>query len=367
MKKIICAALAVLMLFSLVGCGESSDVPDGMQLISGSDALGYYFYAPEEWQSANLGGVAATYISAVNTTSVTFTEVDKSNFAIEDDTMSTEDYFLYHYFNDTKGEFPADTVYGDKCGEERLFGAQDYRADKAVIYTYTYKYNEVTYGFMQYFAVHNGDCFILTYSAIYEVIKGYEQSRYDEYLEMVTKIVENFRFVDKSSEVGGAESYPADEYRLVSDAKIAGFEFYAPGSFMLDYSSAIVSVTAADGSNVNLTESMGTGVTPKAYFEDRLKELGAIATDITVIKQDEAAKLGNVPEVLGSNTMTNFAFAYEYTYVFGGEIYHVYQILAAEGWLLNADGYVFTYTAKEANYEKHLDEVKTMIEKVVFK
>ena len=37
---------------------------------------------------------------------------------------------------------------------------------------------------MQYFAVHNGDCFILTYSAIYEVIKGYEQSRYDEYLEI---------------------------------------------------------------------------------------------------------------------------------------------------------------------------------------
>ena len=39
MKKIICAALTVLMLFGLVGCGESSDVPDGMQLISGSDAL----------------------------------------------------------------------------------------------------------------------------------------------------------------------------------------------------------------------------------------------------------------------------------------------------------------------------------------
>ena len=367
MKKIICAALAVLMLFTFVGCGKESDIPDGLKLISGSDALGYYFYAPEEWQAANLDGVAATYISAVNTTSVTFTEIDKASFDIKDETMSAEDYFLYHYFNDTKSEFPADTQFGEKCGEERLFGAAGYRADKAVIYTYTYKYSEVTYGFMQYFAVHNGDCFILTYSAIYEVIEGYEKSRYDEYLEMLTKIVENFRFVDKSGTADKPESYPADEYRLVSDSKISGFEFYAPGSFMLDFTSGIVSVTAADGSNVNLTESMGTGVSTKDYFEDRKKELEAIVTDLNVIVDGEAAKLGNVPEVLGGNTMTNFAFAYEYTYVFGGEKYHVYQILAAEGSLLNADGYVFTYTAKEENYAKHLDEVKTMIEKVVFK
>ncbi len=366
MKKIICAALAVLMLFTFVGCGKEGDIPDGMKLISGSDALGYYFYAPEEWQTANLDGVAATYISAVNTTSVTFTEIDKASFDIKDATISDEDYFLYHYFNDTKAEFPADTTYY-ASGEERLFGASGYRADKAVMYSYTYKYQEVLYGFMQYFAVHNGECYILTYSAIYEVIKGYEKSRYDEYLEMLTAIVENFRFVDKSGETPKPESYPADEYRLVSDAKICGFEFYAPGSFMLDYSSGIVSVTAADGSNVNITESMGTGVTPKDYFEDRKKELEAIVDDITVIVDGEAAKLGNVPEVLGENTFTNFAFAYEYTYVLGGETYHVYQILAAEGSLLNADGYVFTYTAKEENYAKHLDEVKTMIEKVVFK
>ena len=367
MKKIICAALAVLMLFTLVGCSNDGDIPDGMQLVSGSDALGYYFYAPEEWQAANLDGVAAAYISAINTTSVTFTEIDSDAFEIADETMSAEDYFLYHYFDDTKGEFPADTTFGQKNGEERLFGASGYRADKAIVYTYTYKYNEVEFGFMQYFAVHNGDCYILTYSAIYEVMEGYEQSRYDEYLEKVTSIIENFRFVDKSGEASEGESYPLDEYRLVSDSALSGFDFYAPGSFMLDYTSAIVSVTAADGSNVNLTESMGTGVSPNAYFEDRLKELGAIATDINVIKKNEPAKLGNVPDVLGNNTTTNFAFAYEYTYVFGGETYHVYQILAAEGWLLNADGYVFTYTAKESNYAKHLDEVNNMIEKVVFK
>ena len=367
MKRIICAALAVLMLFSFVGCDKESDIPDGMQLVSGSDALGYYFYAPEEWQSANLEGVAAAYISAINTTSVTFTEIDTESFVIEDATMSAEDYFLYHYFDDTKGEFPDDTRYNVNNGEERLFGASGYRADKAVMYAYTYEYSEVQYGFMQYFAVHNGSCYILTYSAIAEVIQGYEQSRYDEYLEKLTAIIENFRFVEKKGSVDAPESYPADEYRLVSDAKICGFEFYAPGTFMLDYSSGIVSVTAADGSNVNLSESMGTGVTPKAYFDDRLAELGAIATDINVIKRDEAAKLGNVPEILGQNTLTNFAFAYEYTYVFGGETYHVYQILAAEGWLLDADGYVFTYTAKEENYAKHLGEVNTMIEKVVFK
>ncbi len=366
MKRIICAALAVLMLFTFVGCENKSDIPDGMQLIYGSDEVGYYFYAPEEWTAANLDGVCAAYISAINTTSVTFTEIDPDSFVIEDGTMSKEDYFLYHYFEDTKSEFPADTKYYSE-GEERLFGASGYRADKAIMYSYTYTYQEVLYGFMQYFAVHNGACYILTYSAIYEVIDGYEQSRYDEYLEKLTAIVESFRFVDKTGGEDKAESYPADEYRLVSDASLSGFEFYAPGSFALDYSSGIVSVTAADGSNVNMTEAMGTGISTKEYLEDRKEELGAIATDFTIIKDGEAAKLGNVPEVLGQNTSTNFAFAYEYTYVFGGETFHVYQILAVEGSLLDADGYVFTYTAKEENYAKHLPEVMTMIEKVVFK
>ena len=367
MKKIICAVLAVLMLLTFVGCEDKSDIPDGMQLISGSDALGYYFYAPEEWTAANLDGIAAAYISAINTTSITFTEIDSDSFVIEDTTISAEDYFLYHYFEDTKAEFPADTKYSEKNGEERLFGASGYRADKAVMYSYTYTYQDVLYGFMQYFAVHNGECYILTYSAIYEVISGYEQSRYAEHLEKLTAVVENFRFVDKAGTDEGTESYPADEYRLVSNSKLCGFEFYAPGSFMLDYSSGIVSVTAADGSNVNLTEAMSTGISTEKYLEDRKEELSAIATDFTIIKDGEAAKLGNVPEAPGQNTMTNFAFAYEYTYVFGGEKFHVYQVLAAEGWLLDADGYVFTYTAKEENYEKHLPEVMTMIEKVVFK
>ena len=61
------------------------------------------------------------------------------------------------------------------------------------------------------------------------------------------------------------------------------------------------------------------------------------------------------------------ANAYEYTFTYNGSEYHVYQVIAVEGWTLSYRGYVFTYTAKEANYSLHIDDVMKTIEKVDFK
>jgi hypothetical protein len=45
-----------------------------------------------------------------------------------------------------------------------------------------------------------------------------------------------------------------------------------------------------------------------------------------------------------------------------GEAYHVYQLMGVD----SRNGYVFTYTATEAEYEKNIDEVKKIIKKVRF-
>lgn len=378
MKKIALLSLIFVMLVAFSGCGNDNEVPEGMQLVRGGEEEGYYFYAPEEWTVANVGEVAAAYASNVNTTSVTFAEIDEASFKNDSEGVADSDYFLYEYFNDNKHLYPADTVYGAEA-EERILGSANERADIAVVYTYSYKYNDVSYGFMQYFAVHDGRYYILTYSAINEVIEGFEESRYDTYLEKFTSIVENFRFVDKKA---ADEKNPAgapDEYRLVSDKGLCGFELYAPYEFALDYSSAIVSLSTEDGSSICLTEATGTGTSVAEYMLNRQHELEQIVTDfkwITPLKEVSTvdggsvmapegtqATLGNLPK---RDSAYNYALAFEYTYVFNGESYHVYQIAASDFMLLSGEGYVFTYTAKAENYDEHLPTVMEIIDRIVF-
>ena len=42
-------------------------------------------------------------------------------------------------------------------------------------------------------------------------------------------------------------------------------------------------------------------------------------------------------------------------------------LIQVDGWALSYKGYVFTYTAKEANYDSHSDEISKIIDKVKFK
>jgi hypothetical protein len=59
---------------------------------------------------------------------------------------------------------------------------------------------------------------------------------------------------------------------------------------------------------------------------------------------------------------------YEYTYVHNGQTYRVYQVMGADYTIkpLFGKGYVFTYTAVEDEYDAHIDEIKTILEKVRF-
>ena len=114
------------------------------------------------------------------------------------------------------------------------------------------------------------------------------------------------------------------------------------------------------------------------YLENRRAELGSIVSDITDIKVGVPKavdtdsdffkdwSLGVLPELDESIVLGNLERAstvsYEYTYVFAGKTYHVYQVLGVDGY----NGYVFTYTALESEYAEHIDEIKTILGKVDF-
>ena len=100
------------------------------------------------------------------------------------------------------------------------------------------------------------------------------------------------------------------------------------------------------------------------YFDLRKVELSKFATNLTVLKTNikttetgislDATAFGN----LGPNSVA----MYEYTYDFAGVKYHTYQLFG----LTATDGYVFTYTAREADFATHFDEVMTVVRKVKF-
>ena len=197
----------------------------------------------------------------------------------------------------------------------------------------------------------------MTYAASLEE-KSEDVTYYDYYLEKLQTIIDNIRFTEKSEDTDGKAEYPKDTDGdiLASNKDLAGFTLYVPSDFTVDYSSAIVSATADDGGNITMTKATATGTTIERYWEFRKKELSYYVTDITDLTE-------NPHEIEFSNAKN--AAACEYTYVYGGKTFHVYQIFAVSGGLIQ-DGYIFTYTALEDNYSLHFDDITRILEKVKF-
>jgi hypothetical protein len=275
-------------------------------------------------------------------------------------------------------------------GEAVTFGKEGEAADKAKRFAYTYEYFDYTanktvkFGYMQYLLKHDGDYYIFTYASSMEKRAASEETYFDYYLDKedkpgkLTEIINSFRFIEKTGEEEAPE-YTKDEdgYILISDSELSGFNLYVPSSFKPDYSSAIVSATAPDGTNVNMTSSAGTNENVNAYMHRRLSELKSFAENIECeYMRDEDGNIiveseSSDRKVIKYTRLDDFggainAYAYEYTYEISGEKYYCYQVIAIDGWILNYSGYVFTYTAKYDNHSLHSEELANMIKKVDF-
>ena len=354
MKKITALFVLIFALFALAACSPGDDTPEGMQLVFGGEEAGYCFYAPEDWLVSNIGEIKSAYISRVNTTSVSFVKVELPDIA------DKATYFFTSYFNDNAAEFAKLKDFALlESGKDISFGMGEYAATKAQQYIYGYEYAGHKFAFMQILVQHDEDFFLFTYSALNEAEEGVTPN-YEKYLDKAKSVIDNFRFTGPNKETPDTTEYERDEdnYKLITDKAYSGFEFYVPDSFEPNYSSAIVSASTPDGSNVNMTKATSTGVYATTYWEMRKTELSAFASDITEIEINKETKLGNN----SSTFYKDWAYSYEYTFKYGENVYHVYQILAIDG----MEGYVFTYTALEENYLKHFDEVLSIIEKVRF-
>ena len=383
MKKILTLFLTLTLiaasLGSLTSCSESTDAPDGMKLVVGSDALGYYFYAPKGWSVSNVGEIKSAFVSRIDTSSVSFTEIDPLLKNPTGNGKETDAYFFEDYFTDSLSEFPTTPTVSNN-GEEIVFGKSGEGATRAKKYTFSYDYYDAnaeetfSYAFMQILIKANGKYYVFQYSASLENRNGTQTTYYDYHLGTsekkgeVTKIIESFRFVEqKGADKAETPVYDKDGFLLVSDSSVSGFSLYVPEGFKKTHDAGMASASHTDGSEINMSEAMGTNENVNTYVLRRFDELEAL-TGSKVEYESETDKNGTeivsyVQVELGNADAAN---AYEYSYVYNGVTYKVYQVIAINRSGLSYHGYVFTYTAKEANFSSHLEDVKKAIEKVRF-
>lgn len=374
MKRILAFFTLIFMIGALlVSCGEAPDAPKGMQVVYASSDDGYVFYGPEGWVISNRAGIAASYVSRINRTSISFAK-----------TELPEGVSVEGYFDSVKDEFAYEVTPADEesFGKRCLFGTDE--STVAYKYIYTFKLlgkdtqdtdrdgnvsEEILldYTSMQIIVSHDDNLYIFTYTAL--GTPDNESGNYRLYLSGAQSAIDNFKFAAVTPGVGEVPEYPKDDdgYAMVSDKSVAGFELYLPDTFTVADNSAIVSASLSDGSTVSVTRATEVGVTIDKYWEARETELSRFVTALTVIKKNETNVRDEQTglysdDIIFGNLALNRVAMYEYTYEFAGVKYHVYQLL---GWTAT-DGYVFTYTAKDKDYASHLDEVMTVIEKVRF-
>ncbi len=346
MKKILTILLLMLLCTGMmVSCSNSKDdVPEGLQIVDESASCGYVFYGPEGWTVSNRAGISACYVSPINNTSISFAKA-----AMPEGTL--DDYFDKSF--EAAPYMPNVIKRGEACN----FG----NAKEAHKYLYTYTVGEHEMACMQILVKHEGSLYIFTYNSYGDV--NDESSQYRTYLEQVQLSIDSFRFTEATTDAE-SEKLPQDEdgYVLVTDKSVTGFELFLPADYEIVDTSTLTTAKINDKANVSLTKATGTGVSIGEYWNLRREELSGFVTDIVEIAVNNTNTDGDGIAVVLGDLKSDMVASYEYTYVYGDTVYHVYQVMGVDLW----NGYVFTYTATEDEYSQHLDEITAILEKVKF-
>ena len=165
---------------------------------------------------------------------------------------------------------------------------------------------------------------------------------------------------------GCSDSEVPDGYQNVATSNEA-FYFYVPKSWVDNTPSGIASAyySSDDYSNVSFTCMViepGKMDELEEYKSVSIEELGAILPDFKVIEKDttEDALADEVAPltIAGRETVT-----FEYECTLGGQTYRYMQAVTMKDDFF----YIFTYTSLAENFDKHTEEVNSIISYINFK
>lgn len=155
----------------------------------------------------------------------------------------------------------------------------------------------------------------------------------------------------------GNEEIP-DGMQLVSSDYI-NCKFFVPDDWTPETTTGVLVAKASDNSNVSIQKMTPSGSysSADAYFrEDYFKKLQSTYAKITLLEEEcstENQKFG---------TVGNGAVKYVYTVESDGSVYKIMQYFSVYSGYL----YILTYTAQEALFSEHLEEVGSIVTNFVY-
>ncbi len=176
MKKSIALFITLILTLTLLcGCGNTSPAPDGMKVLESTDKLDYNIYIPAGWVQDLSTGAVSAYVSSTDLSNISMTQ-----FNLEE--LKKLDEYVSDYITELEQnlqEFKLEEGYPEK-GKTLLNGVE------AVKLEYSAKLVGNEYKYMQIICIKGGTIYYFTYTALAEA--------YDNHLEAVQKILDNFAF-----------------------------------------------------------------------------------------------------------------------------------------------------------------------------
>lgn len=369
--KLFLITASVLCALFLASCGESASAPKDMKLARGGEEYGYNFYVPDAWVVSNYGDFACAYVSAVNTTSVTFGEAEMPSEGLDTDGFTQDEVKAYFHARMANLAY-SDTMKIITDGVKSPFGNEQ----NAYKFDFTYDFaresgDAIKYRSLQYLIVRGERLYIFQYNS-QNTAPNYStdgKTYFDIYIENSEKtvtasdVITQFRFLDKPGTSEKSEAGCKGELVAVSDKSISGFDFYAPSDSKAIASSALVHRDLGNGGSVAVSEFVSNYQTahPDDYWigiKSNMEKAYGTVTDINPTTEEN--KNENKIDITGAL----WGFYYEYTYTYAGVEYRGYTVLIRVDKTLKSKAYMYTYTAKADDFDSELSE--KMLERLAF-
>ncbi len=334
MKRILAAVLVVLTLLCAVSCNnKDGKVPEDFMSVS---AIGEMFdlYVPKSWQSNKETGVSGGFSSLESGVMANAYSVKGyDDISLEDYVKTTVESYARSLTDFEKLTDPKETTMGSFA---------------ALRFDYKAKSGETAMKFRCTVTKNPEGFTVLTCCAPEELFAGNSDlfddiASYFAFRETPVTADPDFVLVDKDTPKG---------FWLASHSKLS-YRLYVPDTWTVDTASTTPKATfsSSDVSNISMTTFLvqPTITDAKSYWEAFKSNYSFSITETSV---NEEAKLGKFK-----------ALEVEYTTEVAGMNFYVKQVIMASPDLI----YIFTYTSDEANYEKHMEDVNSMISMFEFK
>ena len=335
------AALLVLTLCllapALLSCNvadEEEPIPENMTYATVAGST-FRLFVPIDWNLLTSSGISGAYISARSTALVFAKELSNP------DSLAVEQYISDVHLKTLAEAFTADSVFAMSDPVKTLLGGKT-----AYYVDYSGRRDWKTYLGRDVLCQSGDTLYLLSFCALEDV--------YDNYIEVRDSITAEFLIdqapyaPDKPINTVDRTADAPSGMQLASNEDVP-YRLYVPSFWVLDQTLDTSSAYVSEDDRTNVRVTMHRPTEPFAdadeYFAYFESDLRAVLPDMTLISTEQTT--------LDTRPAKTFIF----TATVNGEPLRFAQTIAGLGDTV----YTLTYTAKEADFERHLDEHRAII------